>query len=190
MRSLFARLRGHFQENVARYAVLALSILTPASGLLGTAAAHLGGADSQGGRIALGAASAVATAIAGVTFIRNLGIWQMLDRFGVAPSVNPKSDLPMNISGALSKALAPVADKPATVGSTPVADAPPLPVPDADSQDQLEATDGLPSDDEDEATTEVGVPDLAPVPPPEPPPPAPAPAPGPVVDAQAPAGDL
>lgn len=86
---MFARLKGHFQEYVARYSILALAVLVPLSGALGTVAANLGGADSTGGRIALGVSSAVGTAIAGVTFLRNLGVWQMLDTFGTAPGVGP-----------------------------------------------------------------------------------------------------
>lgn len=144
--SLFARLRGHFQENVARYAVLALAVLTPASGLLGTAAAKLGGADTQAGRIALGAASVVATGIAGITFIRNLGIWQMLDRFGQAPGTPDRIPLQGELAASkLGLAASKLAGE--SVGSTPVDDLPPLEVPDADSQDLLEPTDGLPSEE-------------------------------------------
>lgn len=139
--SLLSRLRGHFQEYVARYTVLALAILTPASGALGAAAARLGGADTQGGRIALAGASALATAIAGVTFLRNLGVWQMLDKFGAAPGVAPAP-----------------ATKPApSPGSTPA-----TPPTDEDNS-VLAPTDGLPSD-----ASEANPPDPAPPPPPAP----------------------
>ena len=89
MKSLWGRLRGHFQQYVARYSVLALAVLTPAAGLLGTLGADLGGVDTPAGRVAFAAASALGTAAAGVVFIRNLGIWQMLDQFGTAPGAAP-----------------------------------------------------------------------------------------------------
>lgn len=86
---MFNRLKGHFQEYISRYAVLALAILTPLAGLLGSVAADLGGADTKAGHAVLAAASALGVAAAGVVFIRNLGIWQMLDQFGTAPGVHP-----------------------------------------------------------------------------------------------------
>lgn len=82
--TVWSRIRGHLSEYVARYSVLALAVLTPAAGLLGTLAADLGGADTPLGRALLAAASALGVAAAGVVFIRNLGVWQMLDRFGTA----------------------------------------------------------------------------------------------------------
>lgn len=84
---LWSRLRGHFSEYVSRYAVLATAVLTPAAGLAGAAAADLGGVDTPVGRALLAIASALGTAVAAVTFIRNLGIWQMLDTFSTAPGV-------------------------------------------------------------------------------------------------------
>lgn len=161
MKSLLGRLRGHFQEYVARYSVLALAVLTPLSGALGTIAANLGGADTPVGRLAVGAASALGTAAAGVVFIRNLGIWQMLDKFGTAPGVGKSGDLPMNISSALSTALAPalpatgVAGSQASdnAGSTPESEPP---VPDVDTQGQLEATDGVSEDDDLEGADATG----------------------------------
>jgi hypothetical protein len=88
MTKLWSRVRGHFQEYIARYAVLATAVLTPVAGLAGAAAADLGGIDTPGGRAALAIASAAGTGIAAVTFIRNLGIWQMLDTFGIAPGAS------------------------------------------------------------------------------------------------------
>jgi hypothetical protein len=87
MSKLWSRLRGHFQEYVSRYAVLAIAVLTPASALLGELAGDLGGVDTSSGRAILAVASALGTAAAGVIFIRNLGLWQMLDQFGTAPGV-------------------------------------------------------------------------------------------------------
>lgn len=87
MKKVWDRVRGHFEQYVSRYSVAALAVLTPLAGLLGSVAASLGGAGSPGGKAALAAASAVGTAIAGVTFIKNSGIWQMLDKFGAAPGV-------------------------------------------------------------------------------------------------------
>lgn len=86
--NLWERLRGHFQEYIARYSVLALAILTPLAALLGSVAADLGGVNTSTGRAVTAAASAIGVAIVGVTFIRNLGIWQMLDSFGVAPGIH------------------------------------------------------------------------------------------------------
>lgn len=145
--SLLSRLRGHFEQYVARYSVLALAVLAPASGLLGTVAAKLGGAATPGGRIALGAASAVATAIAGVTFIRNLGIWQMLDQFGAAPGVQSIASKPL--AAVLNNVAGSTAETSGTIE------------PDADSQSVLEPSDGVPPDldpDESEAasTTSAG----------------------------------
>lgn len=94
LRQFWARARGHFRENVARYAVLATAILTPVAGLLGELAADVGGADTPAGRTVLAASAAIGTAIAAVTFIRNLGVWQMLDTFGVAPNTPPAEDVP------------------------------------------------------------------------------------------------
>jgi hypothetical protein len=85
MNKLWARVRGHFQEYVNRYAVLAIAVLTPAAALLGALAANLGGVDTSTGRAVLGAASAVTAAAAGLTWLKNSAVWQMLDRFGPAP---------------------------------------------------------------------------------------------------------
>jgi hypothetical protein len=95
MKKLWSRLRGHFQENVARYSVLAVGILTPTAGYLGTLAAQFG-ADTPVGKALIGASSAIGVAIAGITFIRNLGIWQMLDQFGTAPGVSGPASRPLS----------------------------------------------------------------------------------------------
>jgi hypothetical protein len=84
MSRVWSRLRGHFQEYVSRYAVLVLAVLVPASTLLGKLAADIGVDTRVGQYIAMGSA-ALATGAAGVTFIKNMGIWQMLDTFGTAP---------------------------------------------------------------------------------------------------------
>lgn len=179
VKSLWGRLRGHFEEYVARYTVLALAVLTPVAGLLGALAADLGGAGSPGGRAALAVASAVGTAIAAVTFLRNLGIWQMLDTFGTAPGVGPglreKPDAPQTVvaGGDVSVETAPApaetASAPTSVGTSPQAPpdaAPPAaqptdanpPVPDVDGQGELEATDGVPPDDADPAPAGISDP--------------------------------
>lgn len=90
--SLIEALRGHFQEHIAKYAVLVLSILTAASTLMGSLAADLGGVHSQIGVALLMAVSGLGTAAKGVTYIKNLGLWQMLDSFGVAPGSPAAAD--------------------------------------------------------------------------------------------------
>lgn len=72
----------HMEENIARYTILALAVLVPLSGLLGQLGADLGGVDTPAGKIALGAVSALGTVIAGLTFLNNLGKYQMLRDFG------------------------------------------------------------------------------------------------------------
>jgi hypothetical protein len=89
------RPQTHFQEHIAKYATLAVAILTPTAGLLGSAAADLGGADTKVGHALIGAASALGAAVAGITYIRNLGIWQMLDKFGIAPGIAAATKPPM-----------------------------------------------------------------------------------------------
>lgn len=76
------KITNHIEEYIARYTVLLLAILTPAAGLLGELASNLGGADTTSGKYVLGAASAVGTAIAGVTFLKNLGEYQKVRDFG------------------------------------------------------------------------------------------------------------
>ena len=75
------KILSHISEYVARYSVLAIAVLTPTSALLGTVAADLGGIDTGIGKALLAVSAALGTAAAGVVFIRNLGIWQILNRF-------------------------------------------------------------------------------------------------------------
>jgi hypothetical protein len=95
---LFDRLRGHFQQHVAKYAVLVIAVLTPLAGLLGTVGADVGGASTPVGKALLGGAAALGTAITGVQYVRNLGIWQMLDTFGAAPGVTQPAAPPLPAS--------------------------------------------------------------------------------------------
>jgi hypothetical protein len=148
IKKVWQKLRGHFQEYVARYSVLALAVLTPAAGLLGEMAADLGGVNTGAGRVVLAAASALGTAAAGVVFIRNLGIWQMLDAFGVAPgapsppvvapAVQPTALEPMvgTLVGAGAQPVEPVEPMISDPASIP---------PDVDASG-LAANDGEPSD--------------------------------------------
>lgn len=85
--NIIGKLRGHLQEYVSRYTILAAAILTPVAGLLGAFAADLGGADSPAGRAVLAGAAAIGTAGTFLVFIRNMGVWQMLDEFGTAPNL-------------------------------------------------------------------------------------------------------
>lgn len=102
-----AGLKGHLQEHIAKYATLAVSILTPVAGLLGSEAANLGGADTKVGHALLGASAALGAAVAGIVYIKNLGIWQMLDKFGVAPGVvTPRT--PLGVAGSAAKPGDPV----------------------------------------------------------------------------------
>lgn len=111
MKKILGRLRGHFQEYVARYSVLVLAVLVPASGLAGAAAADLGGVDTPVGRALLAIAAALGTAASGVTFIKNLGVWQMLDSFGTAPHVQQVASRPLEPAVArVGHVLAPDAD--------------------------------------------------------------------------------
>lgn len=73
---------SHIEKYLARYAVLAIAVLTPVSTLLGQAAADLGGADTTAGRVALGAVSGIAVLITGFVFIQNLGKYQIVRDFG------------------------------------------------------------------------------------------------------------
>lgn len=82
---------AHVSQYVARYSVLAIAVLTPAAGLLGAAAADLGGVNTSVGRALLATASALGTAAAGVVFIRNLGIWQLFDKFGHSSVIDLKN---------------------------------------------------------------------------------------------------
>jgi hypothetical protein len=66
----------HIESNVSRYATLLTAVLTPLAALLGAVAAQLGGVDTGTGRALLAAASAVGTAVAGVTWIYNRGKWE------------------------------------------------------------------------------------------------------------------
>lgn len=140
MKKVWNRLRGHFQENVARYATIATAVLTPAAGLLGTLAANLGGADTQAGRYVIGAASAIGFAITAVTFIRNLGIWQMLDEFGTAPGALPK------VTTQITKPI-PTGGEPPSPASVAEVDELTQEPSEPDGDDQVhEATDGDPDE--------------------------------------------
>lgn len=71
------KLAAHIEKYIARYSVLALAVLTPLAGLLGSLAADLGGDGTPAGRYVTAGASAVGVAIGGATFLSNLGKWQM-----------------------------------------------------------------------------------------------------------------
>lgn len=79
---MIAKITSHVEEYIARYAVLLLTILVPLAAFLGQLAADLGGADTPAGKAVLGAAAAVGTAIAGVTYLMNLGKYQIARDFG------------------------------------------------------------------------------------------------------------
>lgn len=66
----------HIDTNISRYATLATAVLTPLAALLGAVAAQLGGIDTSTGRALLAAASAIGTAVAGITWIINRGKWE------------------------------------------------------------------------------------------------------------------
>jgi len=115
---IWGRLRGHFQEYVARYCVLAIAVLTPAAGLLGTLAADIG--DETGlGKALLGATSALGTAAAGFKFIQNLGLWQMLDTFGTAPGSAPTATVNRMITPAVGGSAMTPCPPPLVGGDTP-----------------------------------------------------------------------
>jgi hypothetical protein len=69
------KLLQHIDTYVSRYATLAIAILTPAAGLLGTAAADLGNQTSLG-KALLAATSALGFAVAGITWLYNRGKWE------------------------------------------------------------------------------------------------------------------
>jgi hypothetical protein len=81
---MITKITSHVEEYIARYAVLLLTILVPIAAFLGQLAADLGGADTPAGRAVLGAASAVGVAIAGVTYLMNLGKYQIKRDFDSA----------------------------------------------------------------------------------------------------------
>lgn len=68
---------AHIQENIGRYVVVLAPFLTGLAALLGTAAADLGGVDTSVGRAVTAVATALGTAAAIATWLRNLGIWQI-----------------------------------------------------------------------------------------------------------------
>lgn len=150
MKTLSSRVRGHLQQYVNRYAVLAIGVLTPAAGLLGALGAQLGGVDTQAGRTVLGAAAAVTTAIAGLTWLRNSAIWQFLDRFGTTPQAALKTIITLDgnqvahTANAAAKKAA--ADKAAPVGTSTYSapTAPVTPPPDVDTSGQA-LTEGMPA---------------------------------------------
>lgn len=77
-----SKILSHVEEYAARYAVLVIAVLTPAAALLGELAADLGGSDTPAGRAILGATAALAVVVAGATFLRNLGKYQIVRDFG------------------------------------------------------------------------------------------------------------
>lgn len=87
-----AALISHVEEYAARYAVLAIGVLTPASGWLGTLAAHAGGVNTSTGRALLGMSSAAAVALTGAMFLKNLGHYQIVRDFDSAFDIEPPDD--------------------------------------------------------------------------------------------------
>lgn len=92
---------SHVEEYAARYAVLAIAVLTPASGWLGTLAAHAGGVNTSTGRALMGLSSAAAVGLVGATFLRGLGHYQIVRDFDQAFGIDPPED------GANAKPLPP-----------------------------------------------------------------------------------
>lgn len=74
----------HVEENVGRYSIVAIGVLTPAAGLLGQVADNLGGHATPTGRTVLGASAAVSVLLSGAVWLHNLGKWQMARDFGKA----------------------------------------------------------------------------------------------------------
>jgi hypothetical protein len=116
VRTTAAAVLRHFPQYVERYTVLGIGVLTSASGLLGTLAADLGGADTAVGRAILGATAALSTATAGLIWLRGRREWVILEKWGpvVAKTLEP---------GGLSKqdSSVPVIAMPAMATGTHVA---------------------------------------------------------------------
>jgi hypothetical protein len=115
--SKFKSLVSHFEEYVARYAVLAVAILTPAVGLLGSLAANAGGVETSSGRALLAVGSAIGFALTAATFLKNLGSYQIVRDFDAAleidepdaeASVTPESPLPEHPTGMDPSTIRPV----------------------------------------------------------------------------------